>query len=93
MSCPGAGRPAACSELELENEWKENEKKKPKMNNFDKNAMVNDFIGPCPSVYALCRLAEFEYAELWYFTQEGCVDAMHQRTQNEDSFSLTKVTR
>ena len=34
---------------------------------------------------------EFKYAELWYFTQEGCADAMHQRTQNEDSFGLSKV--
>ena len=31
-------------------------------------------------------LQSFEYAELWYFT-----DAMHQWTQNEDTFSLTKV--
>ena len=34
---------------------------------------------------------EFEYMELWYFTQEGCADVMHQWTQNEDSFGLTKV--
>ena len=61
------------------------------MNDFDENIMVNDFIGPRPSAYALRRLAEFEYVELWYFTQEGCADAMHQQTQNEDSFGLTKV--
>ena len=28
-------------------------------------------------------LAEFKYVELWYFTQEGCADTMHQQTQNE----------
>ena len=61
------------------------------MNDFDENTMVNNFIGPQPSAYALHHLADFEYAELWYFTQEGCADAMHQRTQNEDSFGLTKV--
>ena len=77
--------------LELENGKQENEKKKPKMNDFDKNIMVNNFIGPRPLVYALHRLAEFEYTELWYFTQEGCADAMHQQTQNEDLFRLTKV--
>ena len=53
--------------------------------------MVNNFIGPRPSAYALCRLADFDYAELWYFTQEGCADAMHQRTQNEDLFGLTNI--
>jgi len=78
-------------ELELENEQREVEKKKPKMNDFNENAMVNDFIGPRPSAYALRRLADFDYAELWYFTQEGCADAMHQQTQNEDTFGLTKV--
>lgn len=78
-------------ELELENEKQESEKKKPRMNDFDENTSVNDFIGPRPSAYALRRLAEFEYAELWYFTQEGCADAMHQQTQSEDTFGLTKV--
>jgi hypothetical protein len=30
--------------------------------------------------------------ELWYFTQEGCADAaQNQRTQNEDTFGLTKI--
>ena len=81
----------AQKELELENEKWENEKKKPKMNDFDENIMVNDFIGPRPLAYALCQLAEFEYVELWYFTQEGCIDAMHQQTQNEDTFGLTKI--
>ena len=72
----------AQQELELENERREVEKRKLKMNDFDENAMVDDFIGPRPSAYALRRLAEFEYAELWYFTQEGCADAMHQRTHD-----------
>lgn len=61
------------------------------MNNFDENAMVNNFIGPQLSAYALRCLAEFEYAELWYFTQEGCADTMQQWTQNKDTFGLTKV--
>lgn len=78
-------------ELELENERREVEKKKPKMNDFNENAMVNDFIAPRPSAYALRRLTDFDYAELWYFTQEGCADAMHQQTQNEDTFGLSKV--
>jgi hypothetical protein len=78
-------------ELELENERREAEKKKPKMSDFNENTMVNDFITPRPSAYALRRLIEFDYAELWYFTQEGCVDVMRQQTLNEDTFGLTKV--
>ncbi|KAG5650902.1 hypothetical protein H0H81_010590 [Sphagnurus paluster] len=88
-------------ELELENEPWEIEKKKPKMNDFNENTMVNDFLrprpsaydflGPCPSAYALCRLAEFDYTELWYFTQEGCANIMHLQIQNEDTFSLMKI--
>lgn len=61
------------------------------MNDFNENAMVGDFITPRPSAYALRRLADFEYIELWYFTQEGCANAMHQRTQSEDTLGLTKV--
>ena len=78
-------------ELELKNELQENKKKKPKMNDFDENTMVNNFIGPRLSAYALWHLVEFKYTELWYFTQEGCTDAMQQQTQNEDTFGLTKV--
>ena len=59
------------------------------MSDFNENAMINNFIRPQPS--ALQHLVEFKYAELWYFTQEGCTDAMHQQTQKKDSFGLTKV--
>ena len=61
------------------------------MNDFDKNTMVNDFITPRPLAYALHHLKDFDYVELWYFTQEGCADAsQNQQTQNEDTFGLTK---
>ena len=44
------------------------------------------------SAYALHCLEEFNYMELWYFTQEGCADAsQNQYTQNKDTFGLTKV--
>jgi hypothetical protein len=79
-------------DLELANEQRELERKRPKMNDFNENAMVSDFLEPRPSPYALRRLEDFEYVELWYFTQEGCADAaQNQRTQNEDTFGLTKI--
>jgi hypothetical protein len=76
----------------LENERIEAKKKKLKMNNFQKTTMVRNYIIPCLSQYALHRLKNFEYLELWYLTQEGCADtAQHQHTQNDDMFGLTKV--
>jgi len=76
----------------LENERAEAEKKKPRMNDFEEGAMVSSYIAPRPSQYALRRLENFEYLELWYLTQEGCADAaQHQHTQNDDTFGLTKV--
>jgi hypothetical protein len=55
-------------EAEEEAERQEAKKKKPKMNSFDVNAMVDDFITPHPSTYVLNKLESFEYIKLWYFT-------------------------
>ncbi|KAF8164712.1 hypothetical protein B0H34DRAFT_761440 [Crassisporium funariophilum] len=79
-------------ELEQENERQEAKKKRPKMNDFDDDAMVDDFITLRPLPYALRRLEDFEYVKLWYFTQEGCIDAaQNQRTQSKDTFGFTKI--
>ena len=40
-------------EQDLENERQETEKKKPKMNDFSETTLVNNFIIPRPSQYAL----------------------------------------
>ncbi|KAF8800487.1 hypothetical protein BYT27DRAFT_7200087 [Phlegmacium glaucopus] len=68
------------------------EKKKPKMKEFDDSAIVGNYIAPRPAQYALRRIEDFEYVELWYLTPEGCIDAtQHQSTQNDDTFGLSKV--
>ncbi|KAF8812977.1 hypothetical protein BYT27DRAFT_7085493 [Phlegmacium glaucopus] len=68
------------------------EKRKPKMKDFDDTAAVGNYIAPRPAQYALRRIEDFEYVELWYLTPEGCTDAtQHQLTQNDDTFGLTKV--
>ena len=62
------------------------------MNDFEEAAMVSSYIAPRPSQYALRRLENFEYLELWYLTQEGCADAaQNQHTQSDDTFGLTKI--
>jgi hypothetical protein len=83
---------AAQELLEREAEKAEAEKKKPKMKDFDEATSVGSFIAPRPAQYALRRIEEFEYVELWYLTPEGCADAtQRQLTQNDDTFGLTKV--
>ena len=70
----------------------EAEKKKLKMKDFDDATTVGNYIAPRPAQYALRRLEDFEYVELWYFTPEGCSDATQlQLTLNDDTFGLTKV--
>lgn len=68
------------------------ERRKNKMKDFDDNAVVGSYIAPRPAQYALRRIEDFEYVELWYFTPEGCIDAFqHQHTQTDETFGLTKT--
>jgi hypothetical protein len=74
-----------------EEELRELEKKKPKMNPFRRDLAAPDFLLPQPSSFAINKLENFEYVELWYFTAEGCTDAAHnQRTVAEEAFGLTQ---
>ena len=70
----------------------EGEKKKLKMKDFDEATKVGNYIALRPAQYALRRVEDFEYVELWYFTPEGCSDATQlQLAQHDDTFGLTKV--
>ena len=70
----------------------EGEKKKLKMRDFDEATTVGNYIAPRPAQYALRRVEDFDYVELWYFTPEGCSDATQlQLTLHDDTFGLTKV--
>ncbi|KAF8814412.1 hypothetical protein BYT27DRAFT_7219855 [Phlegmacium glaucopus] len=81
----------ALKKKEIENEQREIGSKKPKMNDFNAEQAIDDFILPQPAAYALWCLDDFDFIELWYFSQEGCTDAsMNQRTQLDDTFGLTK---
>ena len=44
-----------------------------------------------PHQYALNKLESFEYVDLWYFTQEGCLDALGNDRFQEDALGFTKV--
>ncbi|KAJ7051788.1 hypothetical protein C8F01DRAFT_998993 [Mycena amicta] len=78
------------AEKEAEAERKEAEKKKPKLADFDETRIVGDHIAIRPSPFAIKKLEEFSYIELYYFTPEGCADtADHQRVVAEDAFGIT----
>jgi hypothetical protein len=79
-------------EQEAEAERREKEKKKPKLNGFDENKVVGNSVAPRPAAFALNKLENFEFVELWYFTQEGCLDASDtHRTVADEAFGLSKV--
>ena len=77
---------------EKEEERKEQEKKCPKINDFDKSKMVADHVMPHPSQFAIGKLKSFSFVELWYFTDEGCAEAqISSRAQLDDAYGRTKV--
>ncbi|KIK74423.1 hypothetical protein PAXRUDRAFT_19888 [Paxillus rubicundulus Ve08.2h10] len=68
------------------------EKKKPKMNDFDDEVEVGNVIIPRPSQYAILKLKNFEFIEFWYFSPEGCRDAAKSSSSTmEDTFGILKV--
>ena len=76
-------------EEEAEQERIQAEKKKPKINDFDKSKAIDDTITPNPSPYAINKLSNFDYVELYYFTKEACAEAhLQSRSSVEDAFSL-----
>ena len=56
-------------EEEVEQERVQAEKKKPKINDFDESRAIDDTITPNPSPYAINKLTNFNYIELYYFTK------------------------
>ncbi|KAG0697621.1 hypothetical protein DFH29DRAFT_1021513 [Suillus ampliporus] len=79
-------------EAEEENERRETEKKKPKINNFDADTLVADVLIPRPSQFALQKIKNMDYVELWYFSPDGCRDASDtSRSSAEDAFGFAKV--
>ncbi|KAF5383221.1 hypothetical protein D9615_004780 [Tricholomella constricta] len=70
----------------------EQRRTKLKLRSFDPNLSVASVIVPRPSSYAINKLANFEYCELWYFTQEGCEDAQRsQRSEADDAFGMARM--
>ena len=60
---------------EDEEQRQEAEKKKLKLNSFDEELAVDEWIEPRPASYALNKINNLEYVELDYFTVKGCREA------------------
>ena len=88
-----ADRPARELEQgELDTALCKREKKRPKINDFDTNSLVGSYITPCPSTYAINKLENFDYVELFYFTCEGCLNAQSNlHTEADDAYGLSKI--
>jgi hypothetical protein len=63
-------------EREAEEECREAERKKPKLNPFDLNRFADRWIEARPASYALGKINKLEYVELDYFTLKGCKEAV-----------------
>ena len=50
-------------------------KKRPTFVDFDLNAPIASRVPHSPSEYAIGKVENIEYVELWYFTTEGCKEA------------------
>ncbi|KAG2335529.1 hypothetical protein BDR05DRAFT_1006720 [Suillus weaverae] len=78
-------------EAKEERERIESKKKKLKMNSFNDKVSVGDSISPHPSQYAVQKLNNFKYIELWYFSPDGCKEALRTVHSVADDFGLTRV--
>lgn len=66
--------------------------KASKMNTFDEAKTVDSFIAPRPSEYAVSRLQDGKYVDLYYFTREGCLDAAaSDSSTSDDTFGLSRT--
>jgi hypothetical protein len=60
---------------EAEEQHQEVKKKQPKLNTFDKDLTIDEWIKPRPTSYTLSKINNLECVELNYFTVKGCCNA------------------
>ena len=80
-------------EKEANEQHREIERKKPKINAFDLNRQISNWVEARPSVYALNKLNSLEYIELDYFTIRGCREAAadSNKSISHDTFGFTQL--
>ena len=80
-------------EREAEEECRDAEKKKPKLNPFDLNCFTDRWIEARPASYALEKINKLEYVELDYFTLKGCKEAVADTSKSisHDTMAFAQV--
>ncbi|KAH9019481.1 hypothetical protein EDB85DRAFT_1896623 [Lactarius pseudohatsudake] len=80
-------------EKEAEDQRREAEKKKPKMNTFDPRRCLRAWIEPRPAQYAINKINNLEWVKLDYFTLKGCRDAAadSNKSSNQDTLAFTQL--
>ncbi|KAG1730923.1 hypothetical protein EDB19DRAFT_1831897 [Suillus lakei] len=79
-------RERAEKEVEEQEEHREAEKKKPKINDFDAGSVVAN--------YAIQKIKNMEYVELWYLSPDGCHEASttaRSTSDSDDAYGFAKV--
>lgn len=67
-------------------------KKKVVYIDFNEDATITDHVSHHPSEYAVKRIEDMEYVELWYFSKEGCLEASKATlTAADDTYGLLKM--
>ena len=67
------------------------EKKKPKIGDFDESKQIPNVLLPHLSQYAIQKLKQFEYVELWYFSPDGyCKATRESRSTADDALGIAK---
>lgn len=81
----------AAAELALTQEKVEADKKKPQFSVMTVGRVVPTDLLPRPSQYAVNKLEQKEFVEIYYFTLEGCTEAAATlRSAPDDTFSLAR---
>ncbi|KAH8993351.1 hypothetical protein EDB83DRAFT_2239078 [Lactarius deliciosus] len=78
---------------EVEDQFREAERKKPKLNDFDPDQGIGDWIEARPAPYTINKLNNLEYVELDYFTTKGCNEASTDASGvvSQDTLAFTQL--
>lgn len=83
-------RRKAQEEIELQ-QRAEREKKRPKVKDFAPQKQASSHSVARPSQFAINKVKQLEYCEMWYFTPQGCEDAkLSDKTASSSSLTLAQ---
>ncbi|KAF8877207.1 hypothetical protein BD779DRAFT_1448719 [Infundibulicybe gibba] len=83
-------RPPSPVELEPERQPAQSNRRRPAPPTVRRDIIVSTNLQPRPSSFAISKLENFKYIDLWYFTRAGCSEAAAQaKAADNEGLSLT----